>query len=165
QKAKQLSDQLTTLQDRRTDSLAKADKYEAQLFDGSIVNPREIEDLMKEAANLRTLEGKLEKEMSVLKPDVDAAIADAASANAQLKKLRETVLIKQEKAKALHGSLQEEYVKVKTTRAEIAKQVDPLVMREYEAARKKTGSTGLALINADLRCESCGIDGQYKTRR
>ena len=165
QKAKQLSDQLTALKDRRADNAAKADKYETQLFDGSIVNPREIEDLLKEASSLRALDPKLEKEIAVLKPDVDEAVENASSANAQLKKLRETVLTKQEKAKALHGALQEEYMKVKATRAEIAKDVDPLIMREYDAARKKTGNTGLALITEDSRCSSCGIDIPEKTRQ
>lgn len=163
EKANQLTTKLHELENRRAESKIKADNFETKLYSGSIVNPREVADLQAEVKMLRELDGKLEKEIAEIKPAASAAEAEAALSKKQLAKLKKTVEEKQTAAKAEHAKLHEEYLKLKSEREGVAKQVDAASMREYEAARKKTGNTGLALITEGQRCEACGIDIPEKT--
>lgn len=153
----QLSKKLTELQNRKIESGQKADQFEEKAYSGKVISPRELEDLGAEIKMLRELVQKLESEIKELKPQVEAAEVEATTAKKKLSKLKKLVLEKQEQAKADHGALEQEYKTTKQLRAEREAKVDPSLLREYSNAIKKTGSTGLALITDDDRCEVCGI--------
>ncbi len=162
--ASDLSQKLTALQNRKIESSQKADTFEEKAYSGKVVSPRELEDLGAEIKMLRELVEKSENEIQELKPQVEAAESEAQIAIKHLAKLKKIVLEKQENAKVEHGELEKQYKDIKTQRTDREKQVDPSLLREYAAAIKKTGSTGVALITDDDRCEVCGIAVPSKTQ-
>lgn len=163
EKAKSLRQELNELENRKISNADKADNYEKKLFDGSITSHKEIDDLTREVKELREADGKLNRLINELKPKVEAAEKAASESKDNMAKLKEIVLKKQEKAKVEHAELEKQFKHLRPERDTVAQNVDPMMLREYQAAIKKTGNTGMALITEAERCEACGIDIPEKT--
>lgn len=163
ERAKELADKMNELDNRRSQSKEKAANFETKLYSGTIISPREVEDLQEEVKMLHGLVEKLEGEISALKPEAVAAQSEADTSRKQMAKLKKTVEEKQEKAKVDHATMQAEYKRIQETRAAAEAKIAAGTLREYNAARKKTGNTGLALITDSQDCDSCGIDIPVKT--
>lgn len=162
-KAKALRDQLTELQNRKVENILTAEKHEKTLYDGTITNPKELQDLTRDVKERKEQDGKIGRQIAELTPQVEEAEAKAATSQDYMAKLKEVVLKKQEKAKVKHAELEARYHEIKAHRAEVEKLVDPRILREYDSARRKTGNTGMATISDASRCEVCGIDIPEKT--
>lgn len=162
--AKQLRTKLTELEDRQNDAKKKSVDHEAHLYDGSVNNPREAQDLQKEITSLKALVASLDTERKKTEKELEAIKAQADEAESNVEKLKAAALEKQEIAKKEHAELHAQYKEIAKTRAEIAKDVDPSHLRLYDGARKKTGNTGMALITDDESCSVCGIDIPAKTK-
>ena len=144
---------MTEMENRKISNADKADNYEKKLFDGSITSHKEIDDLTREVKELREQDGKLNRLINEIKPKVEQAEKEANESTSNMAKLKEIVLKKQEKAKVEHAELEKQFKALKPERDALVKNVSPVMLREYQAAIKKTGNTGLALINEEERCE------------
>lgn len=163
-KAKNLRQQLTDLQNKRVSNDDTKNRHEARIYDGSITNPKELQDLTREVKELGEQDGKIGRQIEELKPLVEAAEAEAADSQEKMAQLKAIVLKKQEKAKSDHVKLHQAYDELKPKREAFLKLVDPIHLRAYEGAVKKTKGTGMALVTDSDRCESCGVPVPEKVK-
>lgn len=141
---------------QREELSAKKAKFEKQLYDGSISNAREIENLQKEVAMLGQLLEKNALGEADLKRRYDAVAPQAQVEEQALRTLKKAALAKQEAAKTDHAALNEAYKKVAAGRAARAAKVTPDLMKVYDATRVKTHGTGMALVDDKRNCLACG---------
>ena len=140
----------------REELTAKKAKFEKQLYDGSISNAREIENLQKEVAMLGQLLEKHALGEADLKRRYDAAAPAAQEEDQALRAFKKAALAKQEAAKTEHAALNEAYKKVAAGRAERVAKVSPELLKIYDATRTKTHGTGMALVDDRRNCLACG---------
>lgn len=156
-KKKELQQRLTAVEDRLMQTQAKREKFGKELYDGHTTNAREIENLQKEIEMLDELTLTLMEEVQALSAEVEAVGVEAGEVEAKLVKLRKVSVAKRKKAEADHQALTEEFKRVGATRAGVLAEVDADLLRMYDAARKRTGDTGMALITEEGRCGACGV--------
>lgn len=161
---KPVRDQLAELQKEldatEIDQKADEDKlarYEKQLYDGSITNAREVENVQKEIEMLTGLVVTLDDKANALREKVKPLRDQVKKTDALTSELRKAGLAKQETAKTEHARLEVEYKQTAAKRADAAKAVDPGLLRTYEAIRAKTGNTAMATITPQIRCHHCGM--------
>lgn len=135
----------------------KVAKYEKQLFDGSLTNSREVENVQKEIAMLKALSEELDGKLLDLYDRAPGLEKQTATVEAELQALAKTIRAKQEAAKAEHERLQAAYQSKGSERAAALAKVEPAMKATYEAIRAKTGSTAMALVTKDDRCAHCGM--------
>lgn len=154
---------LTDVENRLASNRDKLAKFQKQLYDGSVTHPREIENIQKEVEQLEGLVTKGEGDIERLRPDADTAQEIVEEIKSQLRTLKKQVGKKQEKAKEAHQLLQEEYKQAAAKRKPLLEGIDPALIRAYEAARKKTGSTGMATVTSGGSCSACGVPVAERT--
>lgn len=149
---------------REQQAESKLEKFQKQLYDGSLVNPREIENVQKEIEMLETLVVNLDDERKGVLARLEAVASEAGAAEAQMAKAKAAYAEKRDAAKVEHEALVARFREVGLTRAAAEKAVEPALLAVYASSRKKTGGTGVALVTADHRCAECGIDVPEKIR-
>ncbi|MBX3112527.1 MAG: hypothetical protein KF857_11000 [Fimbriimonadaceae bacterium] len=161
---KPVKDELAQVQreTEETETAQKADeeklaRYEKQLYDGSITNSREVENVQKEIEMLTGLVITLDDKATALRGQAKPLRDKVKQAEAKVAELRQAGLAKQEAAKAEHARLEAEYKQAAAKRPDAAKAVDPGLLRTYEAVRAKTGNTAMATVTPQDRCQHCGM--------
>ncbi len=135
----------------------KLARFEKQLYDGTITNAREIENVQKETEMLTGLVVTLDDKAKGLRAKASPLRTQVKETDAKVAEIRKNGLAKQEKAKAEHARLEAEYRKAATKRPEAAAEVEKDLLRTYESIRQKTGSTAMAVVTPDTRCGHCGM--------
>ena len=156
-KYESLHRQITESENKLAETKIKASKNETQLYDGSISNPREIENLQQEIKMLKELIEKTEARLTSLNEEFGPAKVEAQKVARSLKKLKQVIIGKRDEAKAEAEQLKVKYREIATTREERLNNVEPELIRAYDAARKQTGSTGMATVESEEhKCSACG---------
>lgn len=141
--------------EREIDSMTQKERDEnARMYDGSIVNARELEALQHEIASVRTRRSDREDELLALLELREQLESDATAAEALTTTLRA-------KAEAAVAAADEELANVETElavqtddRRSIEAEIDPEVLELYEDLRRlKKGVGAAALI--DGVCQAC----------
>ncbi len=135
----------------------KKKKYEKQLFDGSLQFSRDIENVQKEIAMLNELIGKVDERIMELWELQPPAKVVSDQFEVEIADLRKRAAEKRHAAEEEHAALQARYKKKAAERAEAAAAVDPAMLKQYEAVRKVTGSTAMALVKNGNACSHCGM--------
>lgn len=154
----------TELKTKEELALAKLDKFQKQLYSGSLTNPREVENVQKEIDMLENLVVGLDDELKATQAERDHHSAGAKAAEEKIAAAHTAQAAKRKSAEETHHQLQASFREIGAKRADAEKKVAPNLLQLYAAARKKTGSTGMALITADQRCSACGIDIPERTQ-
>lgn len=144
------------LENKLVETNLKKEKYEKQLYDGTVSNPREVENLQKEVEMLTSLAKETEDKLHQAKGEKSAMLDPADQVIAKLKELKKAILIKQKRAKEEHQSLQTEFKQVADSRPAVAEGVEPELITSYTVARKSTNGTGMALVLDSGTCSACG---------
>lgn len=142
--------QLKTLEEKRVG-------YEKRLYNGAIVNPKELSAIEKEIQMLKEQQGKLDGRTLELYDQVETVRNKVQSLRkivAEIERRVEEALSRESSDKA---DLEAELADLQAKREEAARKITnkPLMAR-YDAVRKKTGTTGISKV-IDGKCEGCRI--------
>lgn len=106
---------------------------------------------------LNELLGKVDERIMELWELVPPAKEAAATTEAKLKALRDQAAAKRAAAESEHEGLQTQYKKKAVERAQAVAAVDPVMLKQYDAVRKSTGSTAMATVTTKSACSHCGM--------
>ncbi len=131
--------------------------FNKKLYDGSIVSPKEIENIEKEIVMLNALSDKHDERLLELFEVSPPIVEGAAKVNAQLDALNQTIKDKREHAVKRHYDIKVEFDSLKTHRPEVARQVPKELLDKYEEVRKKSGDVAMADVTDEQACSQCGM--------
>jgi uncharacterized protein len=162
-KALALKREVKDLEGQQGSLREKLKKLDKDLYGGSIVNPREVENVQKDMAMVQAQIDGLDERLLALYEEVPVAEAAASDVKAETERLRATIAKKQAEAKAEHAKLQAEYAATSKRRAPLAEKVPRPLLAQYDALRQKLG-TGMAIVTPTGRCGHCGMLVPEKAR-
>lgn len=135
----------------------KVKKIDSDLYGGKVVNPREVETLQKEIANLKQQRSKLDErlfELMELIPPAQEALKEAqAPIEAKKKELGEY----QKKVLVTKKELEDDYKKNVAARPAAEKAVDPSMLARYNAIKQRCGGIGMTDVKKGA-CAACGMN-------
>jgi predicted nucleic acid-binding Zn-ribbon protein len=142
--------QLKTIEEKRAG-------YEKRLYNGAIVNPKELSAIEKEIQMLKEQQSKLDSHALELYDKVETARNKVQSLRkivAEIERRIEGALSKESSDKA---DLESKLADLQSKREEAALKItNKSLMARYDAVRKKTGTTGISKV-IDGKCEGCRI--------
>lgn len=142
----------------------KIKKFSGQLYDGSVVSSKEIENLQKEIQMLEEIGLQAEMRVEELEKINESLSKKVGKINDKLAELELAVKEKRSKAQEDHAALKIAFAEIGGQRAQREAAVEPDLLKIYDAARKRTGTTGVALVSPENRCAACGVPVPERTR-
>lgn len=142
----------------------KIKKFSKQLYDGSVFSSKEVENLQKEIAMLEEIGFQAETRVEEFEAAQKPLGAKVAKIHAKIAELEKSIADKRKQAEGDHSALKERFKEIGAKRAEREAEVEPDLLKVYEAARKRNGTTGLALVSADGQCSGCGVPVPQRTK-
>jgi predicted nucleic acid-binding Zn-ribbon protein len=155
--ARQVSQEIRDLELQQKGYAEKVKGFEKKLYDGSVVSPKEVENIEKEIAMLKGLIDRGDERLLELYEESPTATSEAQGAQKQIDELNAAIARKRELAVQRHAEIKTEFEKLKTSRPALAAEVEKDLLARYEDVRKRTGSTGMAEVTEDMRCSMCGM--------
>lgn len=135
---------------------AKLQKIDKEMYGGSVVNPREVENLEKEVANLKRQRGELDGRLLELWEAIPPVQKDVQDLESQKTKLKQDLAVHQKKVLQEKELLEAAFRQRQQDRpAALAQVPKPLLVR-YDAIRQKAGGIGMADVVRNGFCGSCG---------
>ena len=129
---------------------------ESKLYGGSVVNPREIQDLDHEMTNLKKSLQKLDERMLELLMNLEQTQEELQDGEAHLKQEEEAWSQNQERMAQEKIQLQSELENLADQRQGIAKGLGQQELQLYERIRGSKGGQAVARVERGL-CRSCGV--------
>ncbi len=127
---------------------------ETQLYDGSMVNARDLEALQQEAANVRQVLEQDEALSLELSIQAEESLARCASLSQQLAETRARWESQQAELAQRVAELRAEQNEYEKQRELLAGKVDQATLQRYETLRKSKGGRAVAKVERDL-CQGC----------
>ena len=134
----------------------KRDRFQKQLYGGTVSNPRQLSDLQDEVAMLAREIGKTEDRILEIMEELEglrSAIAEREAKTAELTSKLEQVRSRHE---TTSSRLNNEIAVLKAERKELAAQVNSRVLKRYDQIRERSGGIGLVKV-LDETCPGCHI--------
>jgi predicted nucleic acid-binding Zn-ribbon protein len=156
-RAKALTAEQRDIELQQKSTYEKIAGYNKKLYDGSIVSPKEIENIEKEIAMLKALTDKQDERLLELLEEAPPIVAEAEADKAQIDALKEKVKQKRTKAMERHAAIKVEFDALRAQRPAIAREVEKGLLDMYEEVRKRTGGVGMADVTEDSECSQCGM--------
>ncbi len=154
--ARGLAGELTDLELKQKSVEEKLKKVDREIYGGSVVNPREVENLEKEVAALKKQRAETDERILQLWELVPPAQAEADAIEAEIATKKKELSIHQKNALRIKGELESEYKERTAERPAAAKAVSPGLLARYDAIRKSHHGTGMGLITKGRTCSACG---------
>mgnify|MGYP001484304814 CR=1 FL=1 len=163
QRAKDLKQEEADLEAKTAALAAKKKAWHKKLYDGSVVSPREVENIESEIKSLtEQIELAEVRGMEILEI-LPTAQAEARNAEIELIRLKKKVEEKKAKANEDLKLLQAKHAEKAKFRGPIAEKVKPPLLAQYEAIRKKIGVPAMSEAREDGHCAACGLPVPTKT--
>lgn len=144
---KRLDDEASSLESRATD-------IERRMYSGEITSPKELQAMQADVEQLQKLRSGLEdSELEVMgkRENLDAALNELTDQENKLLAEQATVT---EALSQSEQTIDSELAEAERLRAEIASQIEPSLVAEYEKSRAK--SAGAARLSG-VTCEGCRL--------
>lgn len=148
------------LQKSIQDKIAKFDK---QLYGGTIISPREVENFQKEIGLLKVQRDGLDDRILELWELVPPAQAAEKELAVQVETLKTELDAHQKKVVEDRAKLAALYKELAAKRPALAAKVDANLLKIYEANRERHGGVGMTEINESNNCARCGMSVPRKT--
>ena len=132
----------------------RTEVLETQLYDGSMINARDLEALQHEAANVRHLLEQDEALSLELSIQVEEARSRCAGITQQLTETKARWEMQQVELKRRVTELRAEQGEFEKQRELLASRFDPATLQRYETLRKSKGGRAVAKVERDL-CQGC----------
>lgn len=165
--AKQAADRLTgELKDAELQQKSiqeKIAKFDKQLYGGTIISPREVENFQKEIAALKLQRDALDDRILELWELVPPAQAMEKEFADQVAVLKAELEAHQKKVLEERAKLAALYKNLAARRPALAAKVDATLLKTYDANRERHGGIGMAEILDNGNCARCGMSVPRKT--
>ena len=132
----------------------RTETLETQLYDGSMINARDLEALQREAASVRLLLEQDEAMSLELSIQVEEARSRSGNLNQQLAETRALWESQQVQLNQRVEELRAEQGEYEKQRELLAARFDPATLQRYETLRKSKGGRAVAKVERDL-CQGC----------
>ena len=152
-----LQDSELRQRDNQIESEARRERTEAletQLYDGSLINARDLEALQLEVANVRHLLEQDEALSLELSIQVEETRSRCANLTQQLTDTRARWEVQQVELNRRVAELRGEQGEFEKQRELLASRFDPATLQRYETLRKSKGGRAVAKVERDL-CQGC----------
>jgi predicted nucleic acid-binding Zn-ribbon protein len=164
QAAKALRSELTDLELNQRGIADKIKKFDKQMYGGSLVSPKEAENLQKEIALLNKQRAGMDErvmELWELVPPAEAKVADRAK---QIDVLKQQLTEKRKQAVGVKSQIEEDYKRLMAARPQVANDVrNPTLLAKYESIRQRHAGKGMAEITKSGHCSACGTHQPERT--
>lgn len=134
----------------------KRQKFDKQLYGGQVVNPREVEAIQKEIEMLKNQRDGLDERILELWELLPPAQERERARRAAVEDLKSKLTAHQEHVIAERARLAAEYKTLAAQRPKLLDGIDPGLLSQYEATRKKYGGIGMAEVTNAGTCGQCG---------
>jgi predicted nucleic acid-binding Zn-ribbon protein len=132
----------------------RSESLELRLYDGSMVNARDLESLQHEAANVRSLLEQNEAMSLELSIQLEESQTRCAELHIELTEAKGRWEERRGELNRMVSSLVAERGDYEKQRELLAGQVDQAALRRYETLRKSKGGRAVAKVERDL-CQVC----------
>lgn len=132
----------------------RSESLESRLYDGSMVNARDLASLQHEAANVRNLLARNESLSLELSIQLEESQARCAELHQELTEAKARWESRRDELNRLVSSLRAERSEYEKQRALLAGQVEQATLLRYETLRKAKGGRAVAKVERDL-CQGC----------
>lgn len=134
----------------------KLKKVDREIYGGSVVNAREVENLEKETANLKRQRTEIDSRLLELWDEIPPMQQKVAELEAQHAKLKQDLAVHQKKVMEDKAGLEAAFRARQQARpAALAQVPKPLLVR-YDAIRQKAAGIGMADVVGKGFCGTCG---------
>ncbi|MDH7482059.1 MAG: C4-type zinc ribbon domain-containing protein [Armatimonadota bacterium] len=133
---------------------AKQKMFRDKLYGGMVTNPKELESMEKEIEMLGRQKDKLEENILELMDLVEERKAAARNAKAALEQEESELAALLEKIKQDNASLTARIEALTAERERAVGQVDPALLKKYEAMRGRFGGVYISKVEDSL-CSAC----------
>lgn len=155
--AKRLSGEQHDLELKQSGIEDKLKRIDKELYGGSVVNSREVENLQKEIAILKKQSGDIDERLLELWELAPPAKAASDAIGQKIAERKEALAEYQTKVVAAKAQLEAEFKLRSEQRPELAAGIPKLLMERYEFIRQKHDGIGMARITGlPASCEMCG---------
>lgn len=154
--AKALSGELTDLELKQKSLDDKIKKFEKDLYGGKVVNPREVESINREIAMLKRQRGESDVRILELWELVPPAKAKAEEANKRIEELKAQLKEFQKGVIETKTKLEQEFKLASAQRNPMAADLPAGLLAKYDSIRNRHGGIGMARIQKNGSCGSCG---------
>ena len=134
----------------------KIEPVEKRLYQGSVQNPKELEDLQKDVDSLKRRRSALEDLALEAMEALEQAQQQLVAADAELDRLATEHGVEREDAGARQSEIEAEVARLEQERAAEAAQIDPALLRLYETLRSTRGGRAVAKVEGGA-CQGCRI--------
>ena len=132
----------------------RSESLESRLYDGSMVNARDLESLQHEAANVRSLLEQNEAVSLELSIQLEESQTRCAELHIELTEARARWESRRDELNRLVNDLHAERSDYERQRDLLAGQLEQSALRRYEALRRSKGGRAVAKVERDL-CQGC----------
>ncbi len=132
----------------------RSESLESRLYDGSMVNARDLESLQHEAANVRSLLEQNEAMSLELSIQLEESQTRCAELHIELTEVKTRWEARRGELNQMVSSLNTERGDYDKQRRLLAGQVEQTALRRYETLRKSKGGRAVAKVERDL-CQGC----------
>ena len=134
----------------------KIEPVEKKLYQGSVTNPKELEDLQADVESLRRRRSELEDKALAAMDALEQAQQRFAEADRSVGELAERHGVEREDMGARTAELEAELAKLQQEREEAASEIEPSVIKLYEVLRTNKGGRAVAKVVGGA-CQGCRI--------
>lgn len=158
-----LNGQREQLSDKARQLRQQADKHERQLFGGEI-DAHHIDAAQKDIDTSRSTAAEYELQAAALSGPIEELRSRISSLDDEIHNLQRAIKRKRKAATEAHAEIEQKFKKLAAERPLRAKEVPSALLAQYEAIRKRTGGTGMAVITPTRNCAACGVAVPEKER-
>lgn len=133
----------------------KIDQTEASLYGGRVQNPKELQDLQKDAAYLKRHLGTLEERELEAMLAVESTEKDLQNANARLVQIQSGLKMQNQDLTQERETLHRDLERLNSERQAVVTDIANQALGVYEQLRRQKRGLAITTI-ADDACEACG---------
>jgi predicted nucleic acid-binding Zn-ribbon protein len=161
--ARKAESELKDAELQRQTRAGKIKKIDQEIYGGKVVNPREIEAMQKELANLRAQQDEAEMRELEMMEELPELQDRARKAEEEMARLRRLLAAKRQEALGVKAELEAAFMTAQAARGPSAKAVPPPLLAQYEAILKRAGGVAMAEVTEDGTCARCRTKLPTKT--
>jgi predicted nucleic acid-binding Zn-ribbon protein len=154
--ARKLSADLTDLEVTQKGIDDKLKKIDKQMYGGSVVNPREVENLEKEVAALKRQRDANDEKILGLWDALPPAKEAAAEIEAKIAEKQKLIIERKKSALVEKTTLESEFARLTKLRPDALRGIGPGLMNKYDSIRQRMGGVGMAEATRKNTCAGCG---------
>lgn len=154
--ARKVSAELTDLELAQKGIDDKLKKIDKQLYGGSVVNPREVENLEKEIKALKRQRDVNDERILALWDIVPPAKEAASKVEANIIEKQKQISERKKAAIAEKSTLEAEFARLTAARTNATRGIGPGLMNKYDGIRQRMDGVGMAEVSRKNTCSRCG---------